>query len=101
MVSHDTMAASKRIQIRVLTSQGLAVSDEAVSLRMPGGLGPFGVLYNHAPIVSTLMPGVVQWRRADGTERRLNIGAGIAEVAKNRCTVLTAAVREAEAAQPV
>ncbi len=92
------MAISRKISIRVLTSQGLAVEDEAVSLRAPGGLGSFGVLYNHAPMVSTLTPGKLQWKRPDGTLRALLIGEGIFEVAKNQCTVLTSSIQETEPA---
>ena len=88
------MAASKKISIRVLTSQGLAIADEAVSLRAPGGLGSFGVLYNHAPIVSTLTSGTLQWKRLDGRLRHFKVGEGIIEVAHNQCTILTSSFAE-------
>ena len=91
------MAKDKSIAIQVLTSQGVAVSDEAVSVRAPGGLGSFGILYNHAPLVSTLTPGKLQWKHADGSERAFEVSGGIIEVAHNRCTVLTASVKETSA----
>ena len=90
----------KRIAIRVLTTQGLAVEDEALSVRIPGKVGSFGVLHNHAPLVSTLSPGVLRWNRPDGHERFFAVGEGIAEVAHNKVTVLTSAVREVASPQP-
>ena len=89
-----TTRADKTINIRVLTSQGLAVSDEAVSLRVPGALGSFGVLRNHAPMVSTLTAGRMSWRHPDGTERAFLVGEGILEITRNQCTVLTGSLKE-------
>ncbi len=89
---------SKSIHLRVITTEGVAVEDEAVSVRAPGGLGSFGVLYNHAPMVSTLLPGKLIWRKASGESKTLLVGAGVVEVAKNRVTLLTASVKEAETA---
>ena len=66
----------------------------AVSIRAPGGLGSFGVLYNHAPMVSTLQPGKLIWRHTDGSSRTLMVGTGVVEVSKNRVTLLTSSVSE-------
>ncbi len=91
---------AKHIAVRVLTTQGLAVEDAALSVRVPGKVGSFGVLHNHAPLVSTLSPGVLRWRRPDGHERFFAVGEGIAEVAHNRVTLLVSAVREVESPKP-
>ena len=84
---------SKRIHLKVVTTEGVAVEDEAVSIRAPGGLGSFGVLYNHAPMVSTLLPGKLIWRHTDGTSKTLIVGSGVVEVAKNRVTLLTSSAK--------
>ncbi len=89
---------SKLISLKVVTPEGVAVEDEAVSVRAPGGLGSFGVLHNHAPMVSTLQPGKLIWRHADGSSKSLIVGSGVVEVAKNKITLLTASVKEAETA---
>ncbi len=81
--------------MRVLTNEGQAVADEAVSIRAPGERGSVGFLYNHAPLVTTLATGTLTWRRADGVRRTFSIGGGLLEITHNRCTVLTARVAEA------
>ena len=86
------MAAS--ITLRVLTHGGLAVEDEAVSVIAPGEPGYLGILCRHAPLVTTLKPGRLSWRKPDGTTRLLMIGDGLLEIAANRCTVLTGSVAE-------
>ncbi len=83
---------AKTIRVRVITNEGQAVADEAVSIRAPGEIGYLGILHNHAPLVTTLRPGMLQWRRPDGDTRTLRIGAGLLEITKNQFTVLTDAV---------
>ena len=83
---------AKPITIRVLTSAGLVMEDQAVSVRAPGTVGYLGILSNHAPLVTTLQPGVLTWRHQGGGTKTLRIGAGLLEVARNQVTVLTEAV---------
>lgn len=81
------------IALRVLTSGGLILEDQAASIIAPGELGYFGVLANHAPLVTTLTAGKLTWRHADGTSQTRPIGEGLCEVAHNRCTILTTDVQ--------
>ncbi len=87
--------AADRIQLRVLTDAGVALDDEAVSIRAPGELGYVGILRNHAPMITTLKPGTLTWQRPDGERKTAQIGAGLLEIVKNRCTVLAASVSPA------
>ena len=77
------------ITLRVLTDAGLALEEPAVSVIAPGEVGYLGVLVNHAPLVTTLQPGKLIWRRPDGARRTLPIGSGLLEISKNHVTVLT------------
>ena len=86
------------IALRILTSEGLALEDRAVSVIAPGELGYLGMLRNHAPLVTTLKPGLLTWRRSGGETHRRRIGAGLLEVAHNQVTLLTDAVSEPPAA---
>lgn len=85
---------AKTIQVRVVTNEGQAVADEAVAIRAPGERGYLGILYNHAPLVTTIRPGKFTWRRPSGESRTILIGDGLLEVAQNRCTVLTSKVSD-------
>ncbi|PIQ83924.1 MAG: hypothetical protein COV75_04810 [Candidatus Omnitrophica bacterium CG11_big_fil_rev_8_21_14_0_20_63_9] len=82
------------IRIRIVTNEGEAVADEAVSVRAPGELGYLGILYNHAPLVTTLKPGKFTWRRPSGEERLVFVGEGLLEVNRNQVTVLTETVTQ-------
>ena len=80
---------AKLLHIKIVTVDGQSLDDEALSVRAPGGRGAFGVLHNHAPLVSTLAHGILQWRRPDGAVRRVRISGGLCEVSRNTVTVLT------------
>lgn len=88
---------ARPLRVRVVTGEGEALADEAVSVRAPGELGYLGILYNHAPLVTTLVPGKLTWRRPDGATRVVRVGPGLLEVAGNRCTLLTSSVSDVSA----
>ena len=85
---------SAAISLNVLTHEGLAITDEAVSVIAPGGLGYVGMLRNHAPMVTTIKPGTLTWTRVDGTRRTIHVGEGLLEIVTNRLTILTTAVSD-------
>ena len=80
------------ITLRVLTGEGVALEDQAVSIIAPGEPGYLGILRDHAPLVTTLKPGTLTWRRSSGESLRATLGAGLLEVARNQVTILTDAV---------
>ena len=88
------------ITLRVLTSEGLVVEDRAISVIAPGEPGYLGMLKNHAPLVTTLKPGKLTWRRSSGESRTLLIASGLLEITQNRCTLLTGTVTEPAASNP-
>ena len=88
------MTMPPAITLRVLTQEGLVLEDEAVSVIAPGEVGYLGILRHHAPLVTTLTPGTLTWKRPNGERRTTRVGAGLLEVQHNRITILTDAVSE-------
>ncbi len=86
------------LTLRVLTESGLAFEEPAVSVIAPGELGYLGILPRHAPLVTTLQPGKLSWKRPDGRKEVRRIGDGLLEVAKNRVTILTNTVSSQDSA---
>lgn len=77
------------ITLYVLTSEGLAIKDKAVSVIAPGGRGYVGFLRHHAPLVTTLQPGKLTWRRPSGDTKTATLGSGLLEIQHNALTILT------------
>ena len=64
-------------------------------VQVPGAGGSFGILQKHAPIVSSLEPGIIRVIRTDGTELLFNIPAGgFVEVNDNSITILAESVSQ-------
>lgn len=64
------------------------LSAEVSMAVIPGTEGDFGVLPRHAPLMSTLRPGLIQIEDASGETRKLFVSGGMASVENNRCIVL-------------
>lgn len=53
---------------------------------LPGSKGPFMVLKNHAPLISSLDEGRIVFV-SDGVEENVDIRTGFVEIANNKVTV--------------
>ncbi len=79
----------KSFQLEILTPRRQLFSGPVTSLVAPGALGYLGVLANHAPLVTTLVPGRVTFREPAGGPRTLECGgSGLLEVYRNTATLL-------------
>jgi F-type H+-transporting ATPase subunit epsilon len=65
----------------------LVFSGEVEQVDVPGAEGDFGVLAGHAPMVTTLRPGVLTVKAAGGEQKIVVLG-GFAEVSASGLTIL-------------
>jgi F-type H+-transporting ATPase subunit epsilon len=79
---------AERVQFELVTPERVLARQEADLVVVPGGDGNFGVLPGHAPLLSTLRPGVVDIYEGDKITSRIFVAGGFAEVAEDRFTVL-------------
>jgi F-type H+-transporting ATPase subunit epsilon len=78
----------------LVSPEKLLFSGEVSQVDVPGSEGEFGVLAGHAPLVTTLRPGILVVHE-EGEELRIVVNGGFAEVGPAGLTVL------AEIAVPV
>jgi F-type H+-transporting ATPase subunit epsilon len=71
----------------LVSPQKLLFSGDVEQVDLPGAEGYFGVLANHAPMVTTLRPGILTVHVAGGQQKIVVLG-GFAEVSKDGLTVL-------------
>jgi F-type H+-transporting ATPase subunit epsilon len=74
-------------RFELVSPQKLLFSGEVQQVDVPGAEGDFGVLADHAPMVTTLRPGILTVHASGGTQRIVVLG-GFAEVSKEGLTVL-------------
>ncbi|MDE3116556.1 MAG: F0F1 ATP synthase subunit epsilon [Pseudomonadota bacterium] len=76
------------IPFDLVSPERLLLSEEAEMVTLPGADGYFGVLPGHAPVISTLKPGVIEVQGGPAGNARYFVSAGFAEVTASRLTVL-------------
>ena len=79
---------SAAFQFDLVSPEAILVSKPAVSVVIPGTMGDFGVLADHAPLLSSLRPGVVRVEYEDGQKENIFVADGFADVKDNLCTIL-------------
>ena len=70
------------LQLRIVSPEKVEYNGAVESVLVPGTVGQFEILNDHAPIISTLQKGVVEYDTKEG-KASLNILGGFVEVQKN------------------
>jgi F-type H+-transporting ATPase subunit epsilon len=79
---------SDPFKFELVSPERLLVSGEVEQVLVPGAEGDMTVLAHHAPLLTTLRPGLLDIGYADGEHRRYFIRGGFAEVGPAGLTVL-------------
>jgi F-type H+-transporting ATPase subunit epsilon len=88
--------AAQTVEFELVSPEKLLISEAVAMVIVPGAEGDFGVLPRHAPLISTVRPGVIAvYEQRQQVSQRIFVAGGFAEVTPERCTVL------AEQAVPV
>ncbi len=76
-----------KLLFTLVTPEKNYVTDYVDQVNVPGVEGDMGILYDHAPLISTLRPGRLSYEK-DGDVISLVVSHGYMEVTDNRVTVL-------------
>lgn len=82
-------------KFELVSPERLLVSEDVESVVIPGTEGEMTVMAKHAPVMSTVKPGVVTVKPIAGGEQKFVVFGGFADILPERCTLL------AESAVPV
>jgi F-type H+-transporting ATPase subunit epsilon len=88
--------SDKLIQLDIVSPVKTVFSGKITSITAPGELGSFQVLFNHAPLISSLKIGTIKIVTDDGRTQYFAISSGILEVKNNVVVVLADAVETQE-----
>ena len=80
-----------KLSFDLVSPERLLLSEQVEMVTVPGREGDFGVLAGHAPLISSLRPGVIDIK-GDAGARYFVLG-GFAEVTPQKLTVLAEDVR--------
>ena len=74
------------LQLKIVSPEKVEYDGAVESVLVPGTMGQFEILNDHAPIISTLQQGVVEYVTQEG-KVSLNILGGFVEVQKNKVSL--------------
>lgn len=78
----------KTFQFELVSPERVLASEEASMVVIPGEAGDFGVLADHAPLLSSIRPGVVTVTSPSGEQKKIFVAGGFADVGGKTCSVL-------------
>ncbi len=82
--------------LSIVTPEKVFYEAEIESLVVPGTEGYLGVLSNHAPLITALIPGRVEFRDAESQVNLMAVSGGFLEVSNNKASILADAVERAD-----
>lgn len=79
---------AESFQFELVSPERLLVSEQVESVVIPGAEGEMTVMAQHAPVMTTIKPGVVTVKTASGSEDRYVVFGGFADILPAGCTLL-------------
>lgn len=73
--------------LKIISALEIVFEGEVTSVTLPGTMGAFTVLQNHASLVSTLSAGKITFTDAQGASESREITGGLADVDNNVVSV--------------
>ena len=79
---------AEAFKFELVSPERLLVSEQVESVVIPGAEGEMTVMANHAPVMTTIKPGVVTVKAVGGKEERYVVFGGFADIVPAGCTLL-------------
>jgi len=86
---------SPKFSVEVVTPDGIVFRQEAVSLKVPGAEGSFGVLANHAPFITAVAVGPIEVNDGQKTVYLATSG-GFTEVLPHKTSIMAETAEAAD-----
>jgi F-type H+-transporting ATPase subunit epsilon len=84
------------LNLEIVTPERKVLSEPVESVTVPTASGEIGILTNHAPLISSLRPGILSYRKGGATEKMV-ISGGFVEVSANNVSILADIAEDAAA----
>jgi F-type H+-transporting ATPase subunit epsilon len=77
------------MQLKVISPEETLYDGEVVLVQLPGSMGSFEILHNHAPIIARIDAGKLKVIDESRNKFYLQVNSGVVEVKNNVIVVLT------------
>jgi len=93
---HDTEPnMSSTLKLEIITPAATVFSEDVEMVTLPGVEGELGILPQHVPLMTQMVPGEMVVRK-NGQDRFLAVGEGLIEITGDHVTILTDQAMAAE-----
>lgn len=73
--------------LKIISARQIEFEGEVTSVTLPGAMGKFQVLNNHAALIAALASGQVTYVTVDGETQMRDIDGGVADIKNNVVSV--------------
>ena len=77
-----------KFELSVISAESKVFEGEVENVLVPGMVGDFLVLPNHAPCISSIRPGFLEFSDGSSSKHRYFVSGGIIEVINNTVSLL-------------
>lgn len=85
-----------QLQLEIITPNKISYKGDVQAVTVPGTLGSFQILYNHAPIISTFEIGVIKVEISNNEKIFFATSGGTVEVLNNNIRILADSLEAVE-----
>ncbi len=86
LLKADIAYTDMSLKLKIVSPEKVEFDDYVESVKVPGVMGNFEILDNHAPIISVLQNGIVEYTTKDD-KGQLTVSGGFVEVHKNEVSL--------------
>lgn len=86
----------KKLNLEIITPSKVGYKGEVISVTVPGSKGSFQILYNHAPIISSLEIGEIKIEENESTKVHYATSGGTLELSNNKIIILAESFERAD-----
>jgi len=79
---------TNKFELTIISAESKVFEGEVENILVPGMVGDFLVLSNHAPCISSIRPGFLEFSDGTSNKQRYFVSGGIIEVINNMVSVL-------------
>lgn len=75
------------LTLEIISPEKIVFRGQIDNVKLPGTAGRFEVLVNHAPLISSLEPGVIEYTTTENQTHSLEIDGGVVGIQNNTVSV--------------
>jgi F-type H+-transporting ATPase subunit epsilon len=86
----------EKLHLEIITPSKIGYNGNVISVTVPGTNGNFQILFNHAPIISSLEIGEIKIEESEGSKLHFSTSGGTIELSNNKIIILAESLERSD-----